>query len=255
MRFRPFIIAFLGPLLAHAQVSNTDVANAMAASVLEEGRELEAQYLLLKAKESAYFGRYSESLQLVKKCLRIDKSITEAQLFAGNLLLREGKGKPALRYYNRALKLGGESVVIYQKMGSAYMVLAKHETAENYFTKAILLSPGHSGSYVLRGEARVETANLDMAIADFSKALDLDQNSASAKRGLGRAYTFMGNYRIALQHLDRAVEMNRTDPLVWHYRGLANFRSFKMLAACEDFTKALELGYRPAKAMMGKTCE
>ena len=36
-----------------AQVSNTDVAQEVAASVLDPSRRLEAEYLLLKAKDAA----------------------------------------------------------------------------------------------------------------------------------------------------------------------------------------------------------
>jgi tetratricopeptide (TPR) repeat protein len=238
-----------------AQVNNSEVAEAAAMSVLDKSRNPQAEYLLLKAKDAAYYGHYDIALKLVKQSIRLDKRVMETQLFAGNLYLQASEGKKALRFYNNAMKLGGESVTIFLKMGSAYMSLGNYETAESYFSRAILLSGNRATSYVMRGEARIETGQLDQALSDFNKAIDLDASLSSAWRGLGRAYMEQGNYRIALEKLNKAVEMNPEDPESLYYRGMANFKSFKLQAACVDFTAAEKLGHRGAKTMMGETCD
>lgn len=243
------------PLATIAQISNSDVAEAAATSVLDRSREPEAQYLLLKAKDAAYYGKYDIALQLVRRSIRISPKVMEAQLLAGNLYLASGKGQTALRYYNKAIKLGGESVAVYQKMGSAYMSLGKYTTAESYFTRAILLNETRASSFVMRGEARIRTGQLDQALSDFNKALELDGSLAAAWRGLGRVYLDQGNYRVALEKLDKAVDMNPADAESLYWRGMANFKSFKLKAACLDFTEAEKLGYAGAREMKGKACE
>jgi tetratricopeptide (TPR) repeat protein len=248
------VLLSVAPLVGGGQSVNVDVAEAVAKSVLDPSPRPEAEYLLLKAKDAAYFGEYEKALKLVNRSIQISNKIMEAHLIGGNLLLELDKGKRALRYYQRALKLGGESVNLFLKIGSAYMALGRHDVAEDYFTKAVQLGPNHVSAYVKRGEARIETGKLDLALSDFNKAIQLDATSAAARRGLGRTYMEQGNYRIALEHLDKAVDMSPGDADSWYYRGMANFRSFRLVAACQDFTKALELGHRRAKAMMGETC-
>jgi len=54
---------------------------------------------------------------------------------------------------------------------------------------------------------------LNEAISEYKKALAINPNSAEAHTNLGAAYYYKGNYKLAIVHCDKAMELGfRVNP-------------------------------------------
>ncbi len=74
------------------------------------------------------------------------------------------------------------------------------------FSRVIEERPYFADAYVNRGLAYYEKGNLDRAEQDFMKAIQLNTHHQSAHNNLGLIYLQKGRYRLAISHLEKALE-------------------------------------------------
>jgi len=101
--------------------------------------------------------------------------------------------------------------------------------ARQMYQKAIDLDPGFASAYA--GLGRVYQAQTSYGCTEFPdqaleqakdlalKALNLDESQSDAYALLGTVYSFRGRYELAINQLNRAIELNPNDSLSLSYRG------------------------------------
>jgi tetratricopeptide (TPR) repeat protein len=121
-----------------------------------------------------------------------------------------------------------------REMGDAAAALANHD-------RAMKLNPRRYDLYWERGVTHQQMKNYDAAITDFEAALERNRAFANAHLGLGEAYRAKGDFKQALSHLDKAIEMKPDSD--WFYRERGN--THKTLGNAElaeaDFAQMREL--------------
>jgi tetratricopeptide (TPR) repeat protein len=108
------------------------------------------------------------------------------------------------------------------------------------------------GDLFQRAVAKMSMQQYEPALADFGRVLQLQPNEANAHVNVGRIYTDMNRVDLAMEHVNRALQINPEHPDAYFMRGILSFRMGQRAAAAADFTKAHSLGYPEAAAWLDR---
>lgn len=177
----------------------------------------------------------------------------------------------------------------YFLIGVCHNMLNAPDSALHYFNITLSIDPAYADAYSERGLVYLTGGNVMSAIVDFKDALRLDPASVYAQYNLGYSYFLQGEMKqaaktlkkvakaapgyewpqillgaIAMQHnklkraekhFNKALEINREQPVAYYNRGLlrvrkaiASYSDFQLRIAYGDFTRTTELDPADAKA-------
>jgi len=130
----------------------------------------------------------------------------------------------------------------------AVILRSMHECdrASEEIAFAIKLNPNVSDYYVLRGSIYQECVGFLEALNDYNKAIELDSLNDDAYVSRVEVWGecgFSDYQNLELSDYNKAIEIN---PCKWSYffnRGQLKKAMGDMKGACEDWKKAIELGY------------
>lgn len=116
------------------------------------------------------------------------------------------------------------------------------------FSKAFELDSTDYEALTARGLARLEIGEINKAKDDFALSLNLNPSERRTYWGLGRAGMIEGDYTIALNYLNKAIQIDQAFSPAYHdraivYAGLARMlsRKFYTQEAISDYTQAIKL--------------
>lgn len=140
------------------------------------------------------------------------------------LLEREPMNADA--YYNLALVKG---------------LVGDSERETELLDKAIAVDSRHSEALSVRGSFYLSEKNLKKAIEMFKRSLESNADNIIALTGYGSALIREEKYEEAETHLDRAVELDPSDPFTYLDRSAVRSAIGNMKGAEEDMSSAIEL--------------
>jgi tetratricopeptide (TPR) repeat protein len=135
-------------------------------------------------------------------------------------------------------------------VGLDYLRINRHEQAAESFERAARYADETSveqEAWVNRGVAHAELEEYDAAIGAYREAIDIDDDSehaATAETNLAYALWEFGRTEAALEHAERAVEIDPRFGQAWYNRGF--FLNERGLAedALNCFDNAVRLGFK-----------
>src|SRR5262249_39626361 len=103
-----------------------------------------------------------------------------------------------------------------------------NEQAKTLFERAIDLDPTYASAYVALGLTRIKAVGfgwtefpdeaLKQAESLAQKAIELDDGNAEAHSLLGRVYTILGQFDVAISEEERAIALNPNDAVSYAAR-------------------------------------
>jgi len=143
-------------------------------------------------------------------------------------------------------------------VGLEYIRINRHEQATETLERAARLAETDQiaqEAWVNKGVAHAELEEYDAAIGAYQEALRIDDESehaATAETNLAYALWEFGRTEEALEHAERAVELDPRFGQAWYNRGF--FLNERGLAedAVAAFDNAIRLGYRSADLLEEK---
>jgi len=143
-------------------------------------------------------------------------------------------------------------------VGLDYMRINRHEQAAETFERAARFADEgalEQEAWVNKGVAHAELEEYDAAIGAYREALDIDDESdhaATAETNLAYALWEFGRTEEALEHAERAVEIDPRFGQAWYNRGF--FLNERGLAedALNCFDNAVRLGFKNADLLEEK---
>lgn len=107
--------------------------------------------------------------------------------------------------------------------------------------------------YQLGHEQRLK-GQYTMAIDYFNQAIEMDSNFTPALEGKGYCHANLKNYEEALRAFDKAVTLGSQDPLLFLNRGWALYNVGQKAEACQNWQMCEQLGYEKVQETLEKYC-
>jgi tetratricopeptide (TPR) repeat protein len=135
-------------------------------------------------------------------------------------------------------------------VGLNYMGIDRYEQATDTFERAARFTDQdrlEQEAWVNKGVAHAELEEFDAAIGAYREALSIDEDSdhaATAETNLAFALWESGQSAQALEHAERAVEIDERFAQGWYNRGFFVLERGLAEQAIEHFDNAIRLGLR-----------
>jgi tetratricopeptide (TPR) repeat protein len=141
------------------------------------------------------------------------------------------------------------------EVGLSYVQINRFEEATETFARAARFAAAdllEQEAWVNKGVAHAELEEYDEAIGAYREALRIDDDSehaASAETNLAYALWEFGHDEEALEHAERAVEIDPRFPQAWYNRGFFLLERGLAEDAVNAFDNAIRLGMRNARIL------
>ena len=132
----------------------------------------------------------------------------------------------------------------------SYMRINRFEQAADSFERVARFAESdrvEQEAWTNKGAAHAELEEWDMAIGAYREALDVDdasEHAATAETNLAYALWESGRSEQALEHAERAVEIDERFAEAWYNRGFFLLERGLAEDALSAFDNAIRLGYR-----------
>ncbi len=144
------------------------------------------------------------------------------------------------------------------EVGIEYIRLNRHEQATEAFERAARFAEDDrtaQEAWVNKGVAHAELEEYDAAIGAYREAIDIDDSSehaATAETNLAYALWEYGHTEEALEHAERAVEIDPRFGQAWYNRGFFLNERGLPEDALNAFDNATRLGFRSVELLEEK---
>ena len=151
-----------------------------------------------------------------------------AQVFGktGVILMKQGKYDKALESFNAALEIGGDEVLLYNHIGTAYERIGQYEKALEYFLNILekkepFLPYAHPTTVYLHhtvGQLYMRLEQCEEALRHLNTALKLKKHTLSSPmhpyiatlyNDIGSAYLQTDQFEEAMENIDQAVGIRK----------------------------------------------
>lgn len=191
-------------------------------------------------------GKYRDAIGFYNKAIDANPTYFEAYTARGWAYHKIGDYPSALKDTNRALSLKPNSPGVLVNRSEMLWRMKQFDKALVDANRAIELKPDFERAYYIRAVVYLFMGNNSNAIEDFNKAIELNPNYANAYFNRGAAYRNSGRYEEALKDFQKSIEINPEIPDIYNNRGYAYLLMKKYDEALQDLNKALELNENPA---------
>jgi tetratricopeptide (TPR) repeat protein len=207
-----------------ASARDAAIVNALKAAVSAIGAgDLEEAARVLRAESNAlrtpvgqnilgdvYLkqGKPKEALKAFDVALRLAPNMPEAYCNRSVALQEIGRLDDALSAVDRALRLRPQYATAHYNRGNVLKAQHRLVEAEEAYNKALGLQPAFPEALLNRGLARLPIGKRMEALADFNKALAYRQNYAAAHVGRAEVFRSLNDIQQAFSAIDAALVLD-----------------------------------------------
>lgn len=185
-----------------------------------------------------FFGKFAEAGKDLDKAVSLDPELAEAYLTRGMLYGRQGRFKEALQAYDVLVELEPWRPQSYLERGICLGAMHRFERALADFNKALELNGDYAEGYCARASLLRTRLRNDEALADLEKALELKPDYGKAFAVRASLYLDLGRNKEAAADLGRAIELERPPrPERYFDRAMAWGRMGEFRQAIEDLDR------------------
>lgn len=216
-----------------------DLAKLLLADILEQremfadaneiydsiGKNSEAYYTvqLKKANNLVNTGDYNAA-ELLLKSMALESDNYQIYLDLGDILRLKNKPEEAIKYYKLAIrnvkKLENQHWVLFYALGMSYEQNNEWAKAERTFYKALELSQNHYLVQNYLGYSWIKQGRqIEPAIAMLVEAYNQAPNDGNINDSLGWALYNLGYYRMAIDYLEKAAEIDPSNAVISDHLG------------------------------------
>lgn len=140
------------------------------------------------------------------------QSTSEKLIRQGVSLHDRGRYNEAIERYNEALKINPTSMSATYEMSLSYLQLDDYQNAIRYSSKVIdaEFKPLLMDAYIVKGTALAESGKIDESISLLNQAVERCGDSYLLHFNLGLSYFNTNNMEMAIDHLQKAIEIDAT---------------------------------------------
>jgi tetratricopeptide (TPR) repeat protein len=260
----------LVPRAAHSQPPPASADSSMqrdfqAATAAEDSGDLDRAQRLLSALHDRhpdvfeideslgliYAGceNYAQALPLLEAAARERPSSDVAHTNLGAALYKLHRNQQALDELERAVRLNPGSASAQQSLGQVLLEERKAELAAAAFAAAMRMKPSDEDLALSYVTALVASRQFDQASQALTSVADAEQSSL-AQSLLGEIDENKKDFRSAILHFSRALELEPNEENVWEL-GVELLRHFTFAAAAREFEAAAVKFPQSARIRLG----
>ena len=165
--------------------------------------------------------------------------------------LRAGRRQAAAGKLTRALAINERAYNVHLMLGDVSLESRKYEQALGEYGAAALLNPNSAGPLLGAASAFILLGKPELAARKVDEAEKLEPLSYEVPFTRGRISEGAGRTREAAEYLQRAVDLNRSDPRPRARLANAAVQLRLVDVASLQFTALLAMGYEPARTHFG----
>ena len=177
-----------------------------------------------RAQALSQFGKTEMAIEVLTQLVESFPNVRLVHKALGEFLRQERKYERAVRSYDIAIAMIDKPITkhwyIYYARGTAYDSLGNWELGLRDFESALSLSPNQFQVLNYVGYSLVERGErLEEALSMIERAVAAQPKAGHIIDSLGWAQFRLGYYSDAVVHMERAVELMATDPVVNNHLG------------------------------------
>jgi tetratricopeptide (TPR) repeat protein len=192
------------------------------------------------------------ALPLLERALKHDAKLEEVHYLIARLESLPG-GDQA-----RALKAVGEAVRLSkddnQELSKALLLRGDLNDDDDKkladYNQAIIIDPNNADAWKTRGLFHLGKGNHEQAATDFAKILEGDAKNLTAHHAIAEALTYLEKYDQALEHINKAIELQPDQPLAYTLRARIRAIQGDLKAAQADLDAALKAAPNDVAALL-----
>jgi tetratricopeptide (TPR) repeat protein len=168
----------------------------------------------------------------------------EANYFAGNFLVRQGRADEAFEHFQKALALEPGSAAFHGGLGTAFYRVRRLDEAIVQFQKALEIDPDFAEAAAAHnnlGYSLLQKGRVNEAITQFQKALDFKPGFAEAHNTLGDCLLQAGRLDEAILQYQKAVEIKPDFAEAHNNLGYSLLQAGRVNEAIAHFQRAVEI--------------
>lgn len=175
--------------------------------------------------------KFSEGIKLCEQAITLDSTLTDAYFY----------------------KAGFHTVLIRRR--NAREDYVNYKAAIANYNKVVELQPKHAEAFFFRGGAHDAMGFLDEALRDYMNSIEINPKQAEVYNSMGVCYAKQGKIMLALTHFDKAIEIDAKYAKAYSNRGNVYDMKRDLVKACENWKRAIVLGYTGSQARYESKCK
>ncbi|MEX2671695.1 MAG: tetratricopeptide repeat protein [Phycisphaeraceae bacterium] len=196
-------------------------------------------------------GNYTLAEPAYQRAAETEPNNDEARYHLGLVRQLRGGLEEAVRTYLRALAINPDHLEANRDIASAYLQLGRAGDALPHARRAVQLNPESQPAWANLGAAYSLVGRYDEARDAYRQAIELGGRERHVLLGLAEAHIKLGNYRQAVNVLDVLLEEVPDFGTAHERMGLARYRLGAYDQALDHYQRAHELDERDTAALNG----
>ena len=187
--------------------------------------------------------KVGSSIEALAKSLELDIRNAEAHKILGRDLMIIGRFDDARIEFDQALRYKPDSPEIHYNLGKLFSVQDNWEPARAAFESALRLDPSYLEALDALGFAQEALGDDAAAVVSYQKAISLNEQRkgtfASPHVNLSAYYNRSGDPSKALEHANKALELDPNSDRAWFQKGRAYERQGELKDAVAALNRAI----------------
>lgn len=171
-----------------------------------------------------------------------------------DVLMKDGNYQEAIRLYTNRLATDPKNLRMLYNRGRAYEELGKMDEARADFESVLDIDEENLSATMSMGNYFYNQQDYKRSVYYFDKAIAIDGRVSRAYLLKARALHQQGSFAAARENYNLAIDFDKNNGEAHFYRGALFVALNQSRRACDDLTRARELGYLEAAAAIAKHC-
>ncbi len=188
-----------------------------------------------------YVRKYDQSMELLNRALKANKTNAKAYFIKGYVFKEKGDTIKALSSFQTAIEQDQDYYNAYMQMGLLFSA-KKNPLALQYFNNALNIDPKSEEAIYAIGMFFMETGDYNKSIIQFTNLLKLNPKNTDAHFNLGYIhFKYLKVYQQAIKHFNDAINVDPNFERAYYMRGLCYETLGDIARAKSDYGKALQI--------------
>lgn len=200
-----------------------------------------------------YFREKGDSTAAMNDYLVLVKARVKDPLIysnVGNMYALMNQYDSSLQMYNLALERNPISFDVHMNRGITYVKMLDYPHAVSDFNEALKIKKDDVGTLVNLCAAYLNSNMYEQCISTSKQLKKVASNRWESYFYLGTANVNLGKYKLGAESLEKAIELNPSDPYTWFNAGIAQQQIGNKEKAKNYILKAKELNYQVSDALL-----